>query len=90
MNTKRYKAENNWTVVDDYDWHTWDGDTAATVTVEVADLTDKRTGDRYSNGARKATVKVVGRGMRTKMFCGEMAYHECVSWLNQVESEVVR
>lgn len=90
MNHKRYKAVGDWTEVENYDLHDWDDTALATVTVVVADVEDKRTGDRYRGGIRKATVKVAGRGTKTNTFCGEMAYNECRRWLDMVESEVLR
>lgn len=90
MNHKRYKAVGNWTEVEAYEVTDWDDEVVATVTVLVADVEDKRTGDRYQDGVRKATVKVLGRGKRDKMFCGEMAWAECERWVRDIENEVLR
>ena len=87
---RRYRTAGNWTTVDTRPITAYcDGPLIATLIIEVSDAVDTKHGDVYTDGFRRATVKV-GSSKRSKSFVGETAYNDCERWLNDIVWEVAR
>jgi hypothetical protein len=83
MKRGRYIVDDVWTTIETQYIDTYNGDTI-TVTTDLADVTDTRGGYKYDDGARRVTVKMKGRGKRSRVFIGEMAWADGRRWADDV------